>query len=193
MHTIYAGSFVTIVSLGESQHDGLPGVGQVRRTKQAILTTNDTSYVTAMLSLLGSVVPSKWASRGWCYQEAVLSGRLLIFAPDQVHFVCRSAIKSESINETSESQVSASSGLRLAGLSSDCKPNFGEPSSDSTRPPSWIFNEWLLSYTARDLTYQGDILNKCLPWRAEQFTTLHILGRTIHHKDKPPKQQDQFY
>ena len=85
----------------------------------------------------------------------MLSHRLLIFAPDQVHFVCNFCAESEAISDSRQSRRWNLAGLRQSDYISDLR----EGSSDTIGDPSWPFNEYLNNYTVRDLSYQSDIHN----------------------------------
>ncbi|KAK3347614.1 heterokaryon incompatibility protein-domain-containing protein [Neurospora tetraspora] len=109
MAHIYEGSYATIVAFsGENSSCGLPGVSSTPRIPQPRFTSS-------RLTLLGftpvltrqSFEASIWSKRGWTFQEALLSRRLLIFAPEQVYFHCPSGIWAE--NSTPAPRLDVSS------------------------------------------------------------------------------------
>ncbi|KAK3486910.1 HET-domain-containing protein [Neurospora hispaniola] len=90
MDRIYEGSHATIVAFsGVDSSSGLPGVSSIPRTRQHRFTSSK-------VTLLGFTPPitrqpldaSIWMKRGWTFQEALLSRRLLIFTQEQVYFLC---------------------------------------------------------------------------------------------------------
>jgi hypothetical protein len=92
MDIIYKGAEVTIVAAaGHDTHFGLPGVGsrprkalqQVRMGGIDIVVVSETAVVQEIIQ------KSAWNSRGWTYQEARLSCRLLIFTEHEVYFESR--------------------------------------------------------------------------------------------------------
>lgn len=74
MDRIYSHAFVTIVAATASDPAlGIPNLDQ---------------EVAEEASLEDSLTGSLWSSRGWTYQELVLSRRLLIFTSKGMHFLC---------------------------------------------------------------------------------------------------------
>ena len=65
MNSIDSKAFVTLVSLGASQDEGLPGsAGTSRRTQASIRTRSGTTYVSTMSGPSGSTMSSTWSTRG---------------------------------------------------------------------------------------------------------------------------------
>ncbi|KAF3040435.1 hypothetical protein E8E11_007061 [Didymella keratinophila] len=88
MDLIYGGAALTIVAAsGNSSHTGLPGVGSTPRPVPKSFIFNTQRYAT-ITSPRNEVAFSKWNSRGWTYQEGVLSHRRLIFTDTQAFFQC---------------------------------------------------------------------------------------------------------
>ncbi|ROW06748.1 hypothetical protein VMCG_03960 [Cytospora schulzeri] len=113
MGEIYRWAFLTIIAaFGEGANAGLPGIRPGSRQEQqvveviprnkhnnlgmALITTCESPPVTGKLydSLLmdNEVDYSYWNTRGWTFQERALSRRCLIFAKEQVYWVCDGAI-----------------------------------------------------------------------------------------------------
>ncbi|KAH7396140.1 hypothetical protein BKA66DRAFT_509226 [Pyrenochaeta sp. MPI-SDFR-AT-0127] len=89
MHEIYADAALTIVAAaGEDPMYGLPSVSLTPRQPQPCVDIGDTDLVTLLRSPREIVMSSKWASRGWAFQEARLSRWLLFFTDDQILFEC---------------------------------------------------------------------------------------------------------
>ncbi|KAK1773106.1 HET-domain-containing protein [Copromyces sp. CBS 386.78] len=95
MDHIYEGSHATIVAFsGEDSSSGLPGVSSTPRIPQPRFTSSTVALLGfASVPALDSSV---WMRRGWTFQEALLSRRLLLFAHDQVYFFCSSGVWVES-------------------------------------------------------------------------------------------------
>jgi hypothetical protein len=100
MDAIYRGADLTIIAAaGQDENYGLPGVGTTKRKKQqqivelescTILSTGpDPSYETQQ---------SRWASRGWTFQEGLLSRRRLYFTDTQSWFECGNACWMEGLS-----------------------------------------------------------------------------------------------
>ena len=92
MDLIYSGAQMTIIAAaGQDPHHGLPGVGgTLRKKKQPHLKFGDYTIISTLSHPKPLVERSKWASRGWTYQEGLLSKRRLIFTEQQVFFECNS-------------------------------------------------------------------------------------------------------
>ncbi|EGO57012.1 hypothetical protein NEUTE1DRAFT_130771 [Neurospora tetrasperma FGSC 2508] len=89
MDRIYSCSVLTIIAAaGDGPEYGLPGVSSRHRTEQVSV------QVTEEISLLfykkprNSVAASKWNTRGWTYQEGLLSKRQLVFTDKMTYFQC---------------------------------------------------------------------------------------------------------
>jgi hypothetical protein len=103
MDIIYQNAEVTIIAAaGSDPSYGLPGVGNRKREEYArtmcskvgrhFLITTEGVYPPL------SVSKSKWKTRAWTYQEAILSRRRLVFADEEVYFECYGMHCSESHN-----------------------------------------------------------------------------------------------
>lgn len=99
-----------------------------------------------------SIKKSKWNTRGWTFQERLLSRRCLIFTEGRVMFQCRSAAMSEDI-VTAPGSVDNASRWSLDLLQSPLQL------LNSLAPrPIWFYMNCVQLYSARDLTKSGDIL-----------------------------------
>lgn len=97
MGKIYANAVLTIVAAtGDDSHYGLPGVS-IPRKSQPCLQLGDQLLVSTMPNIALEIQSSKWNTRGWTYQEALLSSRRLVFTQSQVYFQCASSHCLESI------------------------------------------------------------------------------------------------
>lgn len=89
MDSIYKGAeFTIIAAAGNDETFGLPGVGNTLRKPQQQLRLGDLSITTTMAHPHHTIMSSRWATRGWTLQEAVLSRRCLVFTEDQMYFEC---------------------------------------------------------------------------------------------------------
>ncbi|PQE33840.1 hypothetical protein CJF32_00010833 [Rutstroemia sp. NJR-2017a WRK4] len=91
MGNIYESSALTLIAAaGDGPEHGLSGVNPDGATFQSL------NLGPAILTMteLGDPEPiwsSKWYTRGWTYQEGVMSSRRLVFMPDDLYFLCQSA------------------------------------------------------------------------------------------------------
>lgn len=96
MGTIYAHANVTIINAAnDSVTQGMPGVSSPRRMQQ-VHQMNGFCLVEALdlphnPSWQGFLEGTTWDSRGWTYQEGLLSRRCLIIGSEQVYWQCKTA------------------------------------------------------------------------------------------------------
>lgn len=91
MDKIFSRAALTIASVnGQDVHSGLCGVGQGSRNRvaQHIETIRGHDFVVMNAPLPVVLERTKWHSRGWTYQEFMLSKRFLLFTADQVYYMC---------------------------------------------------------------------------------------------------------
>ena len=97
MGDIFSRSALTlIVAAGEGVQDAIPGVS-VPREEQLSLQTEAGFFTTSLTRPDAEVASSKWATRGWTFQEGVFARRRLVFTPSQTYFQCQSLHCHESI------------------------------------------------------------------------------------------------
>ncbi|OTA99633.1 hypothetical protein M426DRAFT_67365, partial [Hypoxylon sp. CI-4A] len=88
MHTIYQCSELTIIAAaGTNTNYGLKGISR-KRDALARVTVDKTELLQMPQDALESIRSSQWWSRGWTYQEGVLSRRRIVFTKDQVYYEC---------------------------------------------------------------------------------------------------------
>lgn len=89
MDTIYRGADLTIVAAaGDDEHFGLPGVGTTKRKKQRAVELDSCTILSTGPDPIIDTQRSRWWSRGWTFQESLLSRRRLIFTEHQSWFEC---------------------------------------------------------------------------------------------------------
>ena len=95
MGSIYSLSILTIIgAAGEDAEYGLPGVSSLPRVPQ-LWTTIPCDGGKSQLPLIyfhppdAEIRTAKWHSRGWTYQEGMLSKRRLVFSDRHVYFQCQ--------------------------------------------------------------------------------------------------------
>lgn len=150
MGTIYTNSYVTLVGLeGHDANHGLPGVFEEEPPRRQVLRVEDI-VLTGLYDhrryekLVGR---SAWDSRGWTYQEALLSRRLLLFSHSGPFFEC-----------------SQDGGLCGEPNSMDRYhriPLFGahmDPPGEEEYWPSQTFSDLIERYTKRAFSHESDIL-----------------------------------
>jgi len=97
MDMIYRNAHFTIVAAaGEDANRGLPGTSGTPRTPIPSIKIRHQILQTVALGP-ERILGSKWASRGWTFQEALLSTRHIIFTEHEVFFQCAGMRCSESL------------------------------------------------------------------------------------------------
>lgn len=99
MDLIYASArFTIIAAAGSGPHYGLPGVQGTMRKPQPRLKLDGVTLVSTLPFSSWPIRNSLWATRGWTYQEGLLSSRRIIFTDNQVYFECSDLSCSEAIS-----------------------------------------------------------------------------------------------
>ncbi|KAL7955516.1 heterokaryon incompatibility domain-containing protein [Trichoderma compactum] len=99
MTTIYEYAELTIVSAsGSGASDGLPGVRSTpRKSQPKILLETGSLLASALQDPRQEILASEYWTRGWTYQEGVLSKRRLVFTDHQMYWECRCMATHESL------------------------------------------------------------------------------------------------
>jgi hypothetical protein len=176
MDRIFRGAELTIVAAaGDNPKYGLPGVKNRRRVSQPTVEIGKQKFLSTLMEPQHIIQESKWITRGWTYQEAVLSTRRLLFTDSQVYFECAKMNCCEALDPGYEGLVAfqrtgAYSGKRLF-------PPIGH---DITRH--------IEAYSQRDLTYDSDALNGI----SGIFRAYEQLSTPIYQLSAIPFLPDQF-
>lgn len=89
MHDIYGRAHFTIIAAaGDGPHYGLPGVSSTRRVRPLPVRIGSHLLHASFPSPKLVTEASKWHTRGWTYQEGLLSRRRLVFTDHQVFLQC---------------------------------------------------------------------------------------------------------
>jgi hypothetical protein len=158
MNRVYEGALATIIAgTGADASSGLPGVANVSRKSQPSVHTGKRLLVSTLPSLKDALGDSKWRTRGWTYQEGVLSRRCLVFTEHQLYFVCSGMSCCEAVSTGLNSK--AKSFTSAPGtLSADIFGYTGHI-GDVPRTPLMKFAEHVAQYTSRHLTYENDVMD----------------------------------
>ncbi|KAI1263771.1 heterokaryon incompatibility protein-domain-containing protein [Xylariaceae sp. FL1019] len=120
MDSVYQNATLTLVAAaGFDESYGLPGLSRTREAQQTLFDCEDFSLTSILPLPHDSITQSRWASRGWTYQEAILSRRRLVFTDTQLYFQCNSLSCCESFD------VSQGDKVRMSGSNS---LSFAQPS-----------------------------------------------------------------
>jgi hypothetical protein len=116
MDRIYSQAEVTLVAgAGVDDSYGLPGVSKRARKPQETINIGPLKLIQIPPHTSCTLRSSKWASRGWTYQEGILSRRMLVFTDDQVSYVCNAMHCAETVNMPPE-QLNTTSDTPFVGF-----------------------------------------------------------------------------
>ncbi len=103
MANIYSHASATICALGAHPELGLPGVSRSRPVSESF-RSQDVTYIRIPEpdSLRRTLRESVWITRGWTFQEAILSQRCLFFTDKQASLVCHTSHQTETISQLAD-------------------------------------------------------------------------------------------
>lgn len=164
MDLIYGGAYFTIVvatRTSPKENYSIPGVnGQQRRVPQLTAEVDGLEVVVALPTYEDALQSSVWSTRGWTFQEGILSKRCLIFTDFQMYFRCAHDSRCEDV-EAEGSEIfdyhAAKPAARQGQLDYITNDGFLKKVSENTS-----FHEYALlasAYSSRKLTFETDILN----------------------------------
>lgn len=162
MHEIYWGAYVTIIAAASGSlygRDNASG-GQLskpdREKDNPLPHNNDTSswakyHLDLMHEHYARLSRSKWGSRGWTYQEKILSKRTIVLLDDDIFWDCQCALWdcngldpfTETETQTDEEGVHDPVNMRL---------------TPTTSMDFSLYVELVCPYNARDLSYTHDVI-----------------------------------
>ncbi|GJP98301.1 hypothetical protein AlacWU_11200 [Aspergillus niger] len=149
MGAIYSHSYLTLVDLeGHSMDHGLPGVTQARISEYQTQGMNLSVIADSFSELFRN---AKWGTRGWTFQEAMLSTRVLLLADAGVLFECSQA----------------SQEARSFGRSTSPRLLFN---------PAQEYESLLQDFTSRTLTFNTDVLKAFSGIMHWKYGTEHYFG-----------------
>ena len=154
MDAIYGAAFATIILAVPSQggpEKGLPGFSVPRWPYQRVETVGNVKLATTFPSLEMALVTSQWNSRGWTFQEGVLSSRCIIFGREQVYFECAEMACYDSIQEPN---LEISGQDHLIPYQSRLRNPFLHPYNFDA-----LYWRLIRDYTGRDMTFASDALS----------------------------------
>lgn len=150
MNVVYGNAYFTICAAdGDDAMAGLKALKNVPETsKQNIVMYNKNLRLKCIQPAEHYIRQSKWDTRGWTFQERLLSPRTLIFVGGRMFFQCRCTARSVDIMTENEDagwsiEFSLSPSLMLRKL---------------PHQPLLVYKEALQLYMKRELTFNKDIL-----------------------------------
>ncbi|KAG8534307.1 uncharacterized protein KY384_001151 [Bacidia gigantensis] len=154
MGTIYSAAFATFILAvppEDTPQKGLAGFSIERKPYQRTETIGKTKLATTLPSLEMAILTSQWNTRGWTFQEGLLSSRCIIFGAEQIYFECQEMACCESIHDRDSRRTEQSKKF----------PHKSRLRNPLLYPYDFKETYWRLvrDYTGRDLTLPSDALN----------------------------------
>ncbi|KAJ8131368.1 hypothetical protein O1611_g2258 [Lasiodiplodia mahajangana] len=194
MDSVYQNATLTIVAAaGLDESHGLPGISKRRPPRQILFKAPDFTLMSILPLPHDSITDSRWASRGWTYQEAILSRRCLVFTDDQLYFECNSMSCCESF------EIGRDDGIHKLSLdplfftqpslfSLKQLPSVGAGSQEARLSNFFTYINCAKEYSRRALSYDHDSLSAFsgIIRMLESFTAFpvrHIWGSPFFHPD----------
>ncbi|KAF2032758.1 HET-domain-containing protein [Setomelanomma holmii] len=166
MDQIYSSAYITLIAAaGNDANAGLPRVTRQIARKRRILSVDNQDYQLANARDWESseVDKSAWCTRGWTFQELVLSRRVLAFTPTEVFFYCGRGFQAESMHGRSGSNYESRFGATVLRMCNSVKPQPPEKATYSIQSVRHNYEtvHWNLlnNYLGRQLSYDTDILD----------------------------------
>lgn len=155
MAAIYANASLTIVATHKNAAVGLEGIEGItgpRCFRQEVFTLGDQSRF--IYSPVVPIARSTWSSRGWTFQESLLSQRKIIFCGDRVQWQCLCAVWNEDIELDNSITPVHSRGRRQDGLEIMFHNLLTCP-----WPNLHTYGKLVAEYSDKSLTYPEDIVS----------------------------------
>ncbi len=167
MNAIYSGAHATIVAIaGENADTGLPGMSSAKsrhKQHQSIFGANRLLSIGPALN--DQLLESRWLTRAWIVQEAILSRRCFVWSDFQVHFICNGMQSSEVADHLDRGDERPF----LRGISSFHNPFLSLPPIREIEERYRLFDSVFANYMERDITSQADRL-KAVAGLMNQFS-----------------------
>jgi hypothetical protein len=174
MDKIYRGADITIVAAaGTNPHYGLPGVSTTPRRPQPVLNTEQYRLVCVSNPRV-EIESSLWHTRGWTFQEMMLSLRLLVFTDSQIYFQCTGNCFSETID--------AWFPYGTLQRSDHYHPDIRAFPIGLNNVGSYEFYERLSEYYGRHLSFEADMLNAFSGIFAAFTDYRPLIGKALVHQ-----------
>lgn len=164
MGLIYENSYVTIVaSATNSSSEGIPRFKRARRDVGQFNAVIGEARVVfkSQRGWASEIFNGSWTTRGWTFQEALLSRRCLFFGEFQVVFHCRENVGLESMTPPPASlDDTLDNAVRYLPTNSQrVRPYPWNFRFIATRWDFELYRDLLEEYSQRTLSYQQDTVN----------------------------------
>lgn len=150
MDVIYiCASFTIVAADSQNANHGIHGIS-LKRNQLPHFEHGSQSAVLSSDTVYEWLLSSEWGKRGWTYQEAIFSRRLLVFAECFSYLICPLTVKREDCYErdlgTRNTDYREFKYLEL--------PDFSSPLQNTN-----LYESYVKGYVTRTLTKEEDMLN----------------------------------
>ena len=185
MDKIFLSAALTIVSAdGQSVQAGLSGfLDGSRVSTQVVEHISGLRFVQMSPPLKILMEGFKWHTRGWTYQEAMLSKRVLVFTPCQLYYICNlSSFSEDEYSIQTEHQtkhqtthlINSTREIERHPLYSKSERHTFAEMGEFRITQHWFFyNRLVEDFSTRDITCESDIL-KALTGILRAMTDPHV-------------------
>ncbi|CAN9417017.1 unnamed protein product [Alternaria alternata] len=188
MDAIYKNSELTIIgAAGQDESYGLPGVGARGRRHQFVAKLDGATLFWDPIDPHEVISLSHWSTRGWTFQEALLSRRRLVFTEDQMYFQCNTMNCFESnhcaldkLHVKNRSKTIESVRAGIFGNSKHQNPGKLVRDEESLNESFGRYLSNVEDYTSRKLSFDEDSLNAfqgvIRQFSQEKYAINHVWG-----------------
>ena len=153
MDAIYRNAELTILAAVEDASAGLPGVGETNRKRRAppVLRVKGCNVgLKVPINSFLAIGEAVYSTRGWTYQEKVLSVRLLIISEEDIYYKCIEGEKGEmECHKSNIIEFSRETAVEFGGVLATAHG----------RVSFQIYGDCVDEYSGRNLSRPSDILN----------------------------------
>ena len=155
MDRVYGRAALTVIAAaGTSVRTGLPGIKPASRTiNQHVECVQGLHLAIPLPPLAGAVTESIWNTRGWTFQEAILSRRRLYFTKHQIYFACEQDIWCEDLVAESKTLPGSYHPMSYSEINSSFVSYPGASTMNFK-----VYEDAIEKYTQRHLTVDSDII-----------------------------------
>lgn len=162
MDSIYENAVITLVAAaGSDAESGLPGAGSTPREASPAVQIGKLQVAGTKPHPYWEIPQSRWATRGWTFQEEVVSRRRLVFTNSQVYFECSAMNCCETLKVDLDFTHRKTKLVKLAFMHSGLfggRPDFGAIDERVDNHWSGIkrAHNLIHEFTGRSLTFDSD-------------------------------------
>ncbi|KAM5353343.1 hypothetical protein ACJZ2D_016754 [Fusarium nematophilum] len=174
MDLVYRLADATLIAVtAKDANCSLPGVREPRSVQEHVLRINDRRiYCSLQANDYTVIARSRWRSRGWTFQEGIMTRRALYFLDSEVVFRCKQSTGYEFLDPTGPVAIRLNPEIGSAWMSDDITLGWNFFNYES------LVNEYL----GRKFSFESDIMSAFLgvtAWLRDRYGRRFIHGLPI--------------